>query len=122
MKINLQKLSRRIVRTIIFLVALYLITLIFFYFKQERFFFNPKHLDKDYVFEFAEPFEEINIEAEKDIYLNADLFKRVKLEFKIENQPTRAVFNISRSRSRKFGQETSNLNDLTSNIIIRQTD
>jgi len=75
LKINLQKLSRRIVRTIIFLVALYLITLIFFYFKQERFFFNPKHLDKDYVFEFAEPFEEINIEAEKDIYLNAVLFK-----------------------------------------------
>lgn len=75
MKINLQKLSRRIVRTLIFLVALYLITLIFFYFKQERFFFNPKHLDKDYVFEFSEPFEEINIEAEKDVFLNAVLFK-----------------------------------------------
>ena len=75
MKINLQKLSRRLVRTVIFLVALYLFSLLFFYFKQERFFFNPKHLEKDYVFQFSEPFEEMNIAVEKDIYLNAVLFK-----------------------------------------------
>jgi len=75
LKINLQKLSRRIVRTIIFLIAFYLLTLIFFYFKQERFFFNPKQLDKNYSFEFAEPFEELNIEVEKDLYLNSVLFK-----------------------------------------------
>ena len=75
MKINLQKLSRRIVRTVIILLTLYLLSLVFFYFKQERFFFNPKHLDKDYVFEFTETFEELNIEVEKDIFLNAVLFK-----------------------------------------------
>jgi pimeloyl-ACP methyl ester carboxylesterase len=75
LKIDLQKLARRIVRTIIGVFAFYLITLVFFYFKQERFFFNPKHLDKNYVFEFNEPFEEINIEVERDIFLNAVLFK-----------------------------------------------
>ena len=75
LKINLQKLSRRIVRTIIVLIAFYLISLVFFYFKQERFFFNPKHLDKNYTFEFADPFEEINIKVDPNIDLNAVLFK-----------------------------------------------
>ncbi|MFD2822917.1 alpha/beta hydrolase [Lacinutrix iliipiscaria] len=66
---------RRTARTIVGLIVLYVLTLIFFYFKQERFFFNPKHLDENYVFEFTEPFEEVNIEVEKDLFLNAVLFK-----------------------------------------------
>ena len=75
MKINFPKLFRRLGRIIIALVALYLFSLVFFYFKQERFFFNPKHLDKDYVFKFNEPFEEINIKVDDAIYLNAVLFQ-----------------------------------------------
>ena len=75
MKINLKKILRRFKRTIVGLILLYLFSLVFLYFKQERFFFNPKHLEKDYVFQFKEPFEEVNIEVEKDIFLNAVLFK-----------------------------------------------
>lgn len=45
------------------------------YFKQERFFFNPKHLEKNYVFTFNQDFEELNIPVAKDVSLNALLFK-----------------------------------------------
>ncbi|MFD2726972.1 alpha/beta hydrolase [Hyunsoonleella rubra] len=75
MKINFRKILRRLVRTIIALIVIYLASLVFLYFKQERFFFNPKILSKDYRFEFKEPFEELNIEVEDNIFLNAVLFK-----------------------------------------------
>jgi len=45
------------------------------YFKQEWFFFNPKHLEKNYVFNFNQDFEELNIPVDKDVSLNALLFK-----------------------------------------------
>jgi pimeloyl-ACP methyl ester carboxylesterase len=75
LKINLPKIFRRFIRTVIALVIIYLFSLGFFYFKQERFFFNPKFLAKDYIFQFQEPFEEFNIEVEKNIFLNSILFK-----------------------------------------------
>jgi len=75
LKINFKKILRRLKKITIALILLYLFSLVFLYFKQERFFFNPKHLDKDYVFEFTNPFEELNIEVEKDVFLNAVLFK-----------------------------------------------
>jgi pimeloyl-ACP methyl ester carboxylesterase len=43
--------------------------------KQEKFFFNPKLLSKEYVFQFSESFEELNIKIEEDLFLNALLFK-----------------------------------------------
>ena len=75
MKINFPKLVRRFIRLAVVLFILYLSSLAFFYFKQERFFFNPKHLDQDYVFEFDHPFEELNISVTDDITLNGVLFK-----------------------------------------------
>ncbi|WP_417619674.1 alpha/beta hydrolase [Oceanihabitans sediminis] len=75
LQINFPKILRRLKRIIVGLILFYLITLVFLYFNQERFFFNPKHLDKDYVFTFSEPFEEVNIEVEEDVFLNAVLFK-----------------------------------------------
>lgn len=47
----------------------------FVYIKQERFYFNPKTLPKEYTYQFDSSFEEFNIEVEKDIHLNALLFK-----------------------------------------------
>ena len=78
MKRVLRKTTRIILQFLIVLVVLYVGSLVFFYFKQEKFFFNPKHLESDYVFTFKESFEEINIPVEKDIQLNA-------LHFKAEN-------------------------------------
>jgi hypothetical protein len=57
------------------LFLLYILSLVFVYFKQERFFFNPKVLAKNYSFEFDENFEELNIPVAKNINLNAVLFK-----------------------------------------------
>ncbi|TYA53102.1 alpha/beta hydrolase [Formosa maritima] len=75
MNLNYPKIFRRIARIIATLFALYLLSLVFVYFKQERFFFNPKILAKDYQFEFKETFEELNIPVANNINLNAVLFK-----------------------------------------------
>lgn len=75
MKINFKKVFRRFIQIVLFVIFSYLFALVLFYFNQERFFFNPKHLAKDYVFQFKEPFEEINIEVEENLFLNAILFK-----------------------------------------------
>lgn len=75
LKINPKKILRRTVRVLLGLGLLYLGSLAFLYFKQERFFFNPKHLDKTYAFTFKQPFEELNIEVEDSVLLNALLFK-----------------------------------------------
>lgn len=75
MKINFRKIGRRFARFIVFIVILILSGYLFLYLRQERFFFNPKTLEKDYVYSFDQPFEEINISVEKDVALNALLFK-----------------------------------------------
>ncbi|MGY0391654.1 alpha/beta hydrolase [Bizionia sp. KMM 8389] len=75
MSINFPKLFRRLLRIIAVLFTVYLISLIFVYFKQERFFFNPKHLDKSYTFQFNESFEELDIPVSETVSLNALLFK-----------------------------------------------
>lgn len=75
MKLNFKRLLRRFLRVLGVLIILHLLLLVFLYVKQEKFFFNPKKLDKDYVFTFKEPFEELNIKVDEAIYLNALLFK-----------------------------------------------
>lgn len=75
MRVDFKKIFRRFLRVIGVLILLHILFLVFLYVKQEKFFFNPKKLDKDYVYTFQEPHEELNIEVEKDIYLNALLFK-----------------------------------------------
>ena len=80
LKINTPKIFRRVLRVLISLVILYLFSLLFFYFKQERFFFNPKHLNKNYTFTFEQDFEELNIPVAENISLNALLFKTKQLK------------------------------------------
>ncbi|KJD31626.1 peptidase [Tamlana nanhaiensis] len=72
---NFYKIFRFFKRLIIVLISLYLVSLVFLFFKQERFFFNPKILDKNYKFSFNEPFEELIIPVEPNINLNAVKFK-----------------------------------------------
>ena len=83
MTINFPKLFRRLLRIVATLVVLYVLSLVFMYFKQERFFFNPKHLDKDYVYTFEQEFEEYDIPVAEGVTLNALLFKT--------QQPTKGV-------------------------------
>ncbi|PWI30823.1 alpha/beta hydrolase [Xanthomarina sp. GH4-25] len=75
MKINFPKILRRITRIVVSLLLLYILSLVFVYFNQERFFFNPKLLAKDYQYEFKENFEELNIPVAENTNLNAVLFK-----------------------------------------------
>lgn len=78
MKRILRKFIKIVLQLTLLLIILYVGSLVFFYFKQEKFFFNPKHLDSDYKYEFTESFDEITIPVEDNISLNA-------LHFKTEN-------------------------------------
>ncbi|OEK09115.1 peptidase [Flavivirga aquatica] len=69
------KIRKRIIYFFKILCFLYFFTLIFFYIKQEKFFFNPKQLNKNYVFKFQEKFEELKINVDKNTNLSALLFK-----------------------------------------------
>jgi len=78
----LKRIVRKIVKILVqisaVLLILYLSSLVFFYFKQEKFYFNPKYLDAAYVYEFEETFDEIDIPVAEGVSLNA-------LHFKAEN-------------------------------------
>lgn len=69
----------RIIRGIIIAVfvylCIYLITVIFFVFTQEKFFFHPEKLQKDYRFNFETKFMELNILTPDGTSLNGILFK-----------------------------------------------
>ncbi|OED37028.1 peptidase [Flavobacteriaceae bacterium (ex Bugula neritina AB1)] len=67
--------GRRCLRIIAVIGILILAAYTFLYLKQERFFFNPKILDKDYTYTFDYPFEEVTIPVAKNVLLNALLFK-----------------------------------------------
>lgn len=75
LKINFKKIGRRLLRITAIIVLLILFAYIYLYIRQEHFFFNPKVLEKDYVYTFEQPFEEVTIPVEKDVALNALLFK-----------------------------------------------
>jgi len=61
--------------TILVAVGLYLALVLFLYFAQESFIFQPERLDIDYQFEFNSEFEEINLDALDGAILNALHFK-----------------------------------------------
>ncbi|WP_438710977.1 alpha/beta hydrolase [Aquimarina muelleri] len=82
MKINFNKIRRRLLRIIMTIIIIILSGYLFLYIRQEHFFFNPKVLEKDYIYTFDQPFEEITIPVEKDVALNALLFKRKNIPSK----------------------------------------
>ncbi len=57
------------------LIIIYIAILTFFYFNQEKFYFNPKTLEANYNYNFVTDFEELNISVDQDNTLNALLFK-----------------------------------------------
>jgi uncharacterized protein len=56
-------------------VGIYIITVVFFVFTQDKFFFHPEKLNKDYKFSFPVKFEELNIMAADSTVLNGVIFK-----------------------------------------------
>jgi hypothetical protein len=74
-KINFKKIGRRLLRIFGVFGILIISVFIFVYIRQERFFFNPKILEKDYKYSFNQTFKEINIPVDEEVNLNALLFK-----------------------------------------------
>ena len=62
-------------KTVIFLIALYVLILLGFYFFQENIIFRPEKTSKNYEYTFDKDFEEINLEISPDAFLNAVHFK-----------------------------------------------
>src|SRR5689334_9884091 len=63
-----------LIRTIIFIIALYAIICTCLYFFQERLIFFGDKLDKNFRFAFNQPFQEINIKTRANKLLNGLLF------------------------------------------------
>lgn len=74
LKNTLLRYLKRLLSVVFVLFLLYGITLVFFYFKQEKFFFNGKKLDSDYVFKFQETFDELKINVTEGVDLSGLLF------------------------------------------------
>lgn len=73
MPINSMK--RKLFKVALFICGIGVVLLSLLYFFQERFIFHPQKLAKDYIFDFRQPFEELNIPVEEQTTLNGLLFK-----------------------------------------------
>ena len=71
----LKRILKLIFRFLLIVVILGISGYFYVYLKQEKFFFQPKVLAKDYKFQFDSKFEEYDIEVSPDIKLNSLLFK-----------------------------------------------
>ncbi len=63
---------------LIILIGGYALLCGFLYFSQEKLLFFPSKTPKDHRYRFEETFEELNFEAEENVFLNAILFKTQK--------------------------------------------
>jgi alpha-beta hydrolase superfamily lysophospholipase len=64
-----------LINTLKILSAIYVLICLLLYFFQEKLIFHPQKLNKDFQFQFDEPFEEKNIEMTDGTTLNGILFK-----------------------------------------------
>jgi uncharacterized protein len=67
-----------LLKIILTALLLYIGVCTFVYFSQEQFIFFPEKLNKQYRFQFAEPFEELNFKTKDTVLINGLLFKAEK--------------------------------------------
>jgi len=67
--------KKRIIGFFLIISSLYVISMAFLYFNQEKFYFHPKTLATNYQYHFDTEFEEINIPVDKKNTINSLLFK-----------------------------------------------
>lgn len=71
----MNRVKKGILRAVIVYATIYFVTVVFFVFSQEKFFFNPEKLQKDFRFDFTMGFKELNIKAADGAILNGIIFK-----------------------------------------------
>jgi alpha-beta hydrolase superfamily lysophospholipase len=69
------RVKKGLLTTIVVYFTIYILTVTFFVFTQEKFFFHPEKLQKNYKYNFKTKFEELNFLAADDTLLNGILFK-----------------------------------------------
>jgi pimeloyl-ACP methyl ester carboxylesterase len=67
--------KKTLIKAFAVVAALYIGVCALLYFFQEKIIFHPQKLGHNYAFEFAEPFEELNIKTDDGVLLNGALFK-----------------------------------------------
>lgn len=68
-------LKPKLFKAVLYLCGTVAILLSLIYFFQEKLIFHPQQLAKDYLFDFPQPFEELNIPVDEQTTLNGLLFK-----------------------------------------------
>lgn len=69
------RVKKGVFTAIIIYAAIYIVTVAFFFFNQEKFFFHPQKLQKDFKFKFPMEFKELNILTPDSTILNGIIFK-----------------------------------------------
>jgi pimeloyl-ACP methyl ester carboxylesterase len=72
---EMSRVKKGVLTTIMIYASIYIVTVVFFIFYQEKFFFNPEILQKDFKFNFTMEFKELNIIASDGAVLNGIIFK-----------------------------------------------
>jgi pimeloyl-ACP methyl ester carboxylesterase len=67
--------KRKLLKFLLVLAILYTVVCVLLFFFQEKVIFFPQQLDKNYMFSFEQPFEEMNVKASDGNSLNGLLFK-----------------------------------------------
>jgi pimeloyl-ACP methyl ester carboxylesterase len=71
----MNRVKKGVIRAMIIYASIYIVTVVFFIFTQEKFFFNPEKLQKEFKFNFTMDFKELNIKAADGATLNGIIFK-----------------------------------------------
>jgi alpha-beta hydrolase superfamily lysophospholipase len=71
----MNRVKKGVIRAMITYAGIYIVTVVFFIFTQEKFFFNPEKLQKDFKFNFPMEFKELNIKVADGATLNGIIFK-----------------------------------------------
>jgi pimeloyl-ACP methyl ester carboxylesterase len=69
------RVKKGVLKAIVIYAGIYIVTVVFFTFSQEKFFFNPEKLQKEFKFNFTMEFKELNIIAADGAILNGIIFK-----------------------------------------------
>ena len=94
------------------------------YFKQERFFFNPKHLDKNYVYTFEQDFEELagSLAASLNHWLNSPDFIRIQNQLRMQLNFSKNNYFILMEKVKKIIRIQLKINIATSVFLLVEQD
>lgn len=109
----MNKIRKVVIRTLLALVAVYLLMVTFLYFFQEQLIYQPEQLPANYVYQFNQPSEEFFIPAHDGVKLNALLFRT-----SVPAKGLLLYFHGNRDNLQRWGQYASDLTSVGYDVLM----